>query len=255
MEGFILGEWATLGLARMSQIEDARGNFYFNDYLLTTNIGANTPASASDFRDELVFETGGTGSAVSTSAGSSYVNSTNNALGVLALSTGTSNGGGAACFSNVNSLAFSYAVHNWKTRVRIPVLATVAQNFLAFFGFSESTSTFLSQTQIGLVHNRTISTTNWLFFYQKAWVATYVDTGIAINPNQWYTISLDVTPTTITAYVDAAQVFTSSLSTVYDTTAQPRVGYGQKIRKTVGTTNTTILVDYTRHECLLTTER
>jgi hypothetical protein len=253
LEAYIANAWQPLAI-QSNASGDSSGCYFFDDFIATFSIPASTLATGSYCNDWMVHASG-TGTSISNANGGVYVTSADNAIGVVALSTGTTSSGITGVLSNTDTLAFGYGTHYFECRVRVPTLPTSGQNFISTLGFLDQITSAVGTDQLAFVVNLSQSATNWMFMATLNGTTTYYATNVPLSASSWFKLRIEVTLSDVLAYVNESLVLTLPLSTAYRTGVRPPLGYGFKHSKTAGNTARQLLVDYLRYGCSLTTPR
>lgn len=253
LEAYIANAWQPLAI-QSNASGDSSGCYFFDDFIATFSIPAGTLATGSYCNDWMV-HANGTGTSISNANGGVYLTPTDNAIGVVALSTGTTASGVTGVLSNTDTLAFGYGTHYFECRARVPILPVSAQNFVSTLGFLDQITSAIGTDQLAFVVNLSQSATNWMFMATLNGTTTYYATNVPLSASSWVKLRIEVTPSDVLAYVNGSLVLTIPLSTAYRTGVLPQLGYGFKHSKTAGTTARQLLVDYLRYGCSFTTPR
>lgn len=169
--------------------------------------------------------------------------------GVVIVSTGTTTGGRRAC--NLGTATFGINANNdtleFEARAGVSVLSDGTDTYIAVVGFGNDPTTATPTQFVGFVHDRAVSTTNWVARTTSGGSTTNTDTGVAVPLHGTQALSvLRVTHVrnsalsyTTTFYINGSQVAqhtTNNLTTDH----APVLG----IFKSAGTTARTLLTDY-----------
>jgi hypothetical protein len=200
-------------------------------YGTSTNVGTAYVATSA-FSSAIVY-TGGAG--VSISLGAAL-----DAPGYITVSTGSTSGGfSRVCTTAGNLIQLGGGETRIKQRIRIPVLATTAQNFFVqcglFDGITGAGNVLRAICQDG------VNSGKWtLDTIIGGGAATVVNTSIAPVANTWTTIEIVVNPagTSATLFIDGVSAATIS---PLPTAAMAHFTY---MIKSAGTTARTLDVDY-----------
>lgn len=191
----------------------------------------------------------GTGAAVA------KINATSgNAVGVLQLSTGTTTTGRAGVDSWNSSNTFPYAqgVVEFESRVRLPSLSTVSDEYSVALGHCINSGASLVNDGCAFTYNRLSTGANWQAISRAGGSQTTLDTGVAVAANTWQKLGFVVNAagTSVEFFIDGVSVGT--ISTNVATVASRE---GAWILKSAGTTARLLQLDYWLSAITFTTQR
>lgn len=170
------------------------------------------------------------------------VDTTNKAVGVVQLSTGTNASGRATISQSTNAIkvdAFKNTAMEWRSNV--PVLSTAAQEFGFFCGLATATTTLAQTNGMYFLYNRLLYGDFWVLVTVNGGVATTTTTAVAVSTTNFQKLRVDTVDGTSAAfYIDGTLVGTHTTNLPIST----RVGLVTGVFKSAGTTARTTLVDY-----------
>ena len=236
-EIFHSSEWVEIGM------DGARGfGMLWDDFIKDVLNGTTWEVTLSG--------TGATVDSVSTG-----VNSTDSALGVMQLETGTTTTGRAAVGSSNVGLAFGFGYHYLEMRVMFPTLSTAAQEYDGYAGFMDMFGASGNGTDGAYFHYDRNNSTNWRIRVIGGGTSSVTSTSTAVTAGQWYRLGIEVNAagTTVDFYINGVNVGQHTGGNI--PTAGEFFGLGWKIEKQAGTTNRTMLVDYIKYAYRLTNAR
>jgi hypothetical protein len=170
------------------------------------------------------------------------------ANGVLRLETQASTtGGGAvgALYMGINPTLGSITM---KGRFRLETLSTPTERYTILIGIG-SVNSYLGVGQILLRYSDDINSGKFQMYKSLGGVAT-ADTGVTADINTWYNIEIQTVGTTATFFINGVNVGTLDITGVNND-----FGIYFDWRKSVGSTNRNVYLDYLFGEQILTTPR
>lgn len=170
-------------------------------------------------------------------------------VGIVQLETGTTTTGygrhlnSDGVFTIVGATGKTARV---RAMVKIPTLATGAEDFDAFIGFGDlsGASRVSARNAVGILHNSSYANFQLIKVDGAGGTPVYVDTGIPVTANTWYDLEVEVdmhaTDTSVAyrAYIDGVQVGSGT-----DVNSGNHAIVFCYIVKFAGTTERTMLVD------------
>lgn len=140
----------------------------------------------------------------------------------------------------------------WEGTVRIPALSTASQRYFVLFGLVDDLSSTSGTNGAYFTYEDDVNTGKWQCVTKKSSTANARDAGVSVAANTWYKLRIFAryvgTTFTVTYYINGSQV-AEETSTTYiplgtGSGTVGALGVVLKLVKTVGTTATTIYVDY-----------
>lgn len=238
-EAYVDGRWEPVGGNRGA-------NTLFDDFLTDA---VNTPISALGW-DPLSSGTGTGGSDVTTG-----VDSTDRAIGVFQMTTGTTATGRYGISLGQAALLFGYASYYMEWRVEVPILSTAGQEYDLYIGFANNIGATGDVTDGAWFEYNRNNSTQWVCATANNSVRTRTASGTAVTAATWYRLGIEVNAagSLVTYYINGAQVAT--INTNIPTGAGRQTGIGAKIEKSAGTTGRVVVIDYFKMLYFLTTPR
>lgn len=182
----------------------------------------------------------GAGSAASIVANG--VDTTNKAIGVVQLATGTNTTGRVSLSQATNAFkvdVFKNISMEW--RVNVPVLSTAAQEFGFICGLATATTTLTQSNGLYFLYNRLVYGDVWVVVAANGGIVTATATATAVSTTNFQKLRIDTVDGTSAAfYIDGTLVGT--LTTNIPTSTQ--VGLLTGVFKSAGTTSRNVRVDY-----------
>ncbi len=177
--------------------------------------------------------------------------------GVSRLNTGTTTNGWAASGSADAGAAYVFGNGDtWKYEmdIRVPTLSDGTNNFTVRTGMTDGYS---SDGVDGCFfkYNSSLNGGKWQAICESNSTQSTCDTGITVNANQWYRLTLIVNSsgTLATFYADGSS--TCSISSNIPTSAGRETSWNASIVKAAGTTSRAIDMDYVELQDVLGTSR
>jgi hypothetical protein len=222
--------------------------------------GANDPDATSCFFDDFVSGdstannnyhgsifnylafSSGTGAQVGPDT--TLITSSTDALGVSALTTGTTATGRCTILMGGSSMLAGIAALTFTTRVTVSATPTFSQNYIAYVGFQDNTASGASTDGIYFTIDRTLSTTNWYAVTRSNGAQTATNTGVAVSALTFakFGISVNAAGTSVAFTINGSTVAT--ITTNIPSGAGRWFDHGFKIEKSAGTTPSLLYVDY-----------
>jgi hypothetical protein len=235
----VSNQWYPISIQNTSQT--ASSTIIFDDMISadtnTTN-GTIQHGSSLNWMNNLT----GTGAASRNSVFG--VDSTNNAIGVITVETGTTTTGRSALTLGDAQILFGYCSFSCEWRVAVSALATVAQNFKTYVGFFDNSTTAGEAVDGVYFKYDTAVSPNWVLVTSNNSTRTSTISTVPIVVNTFAKLRIDVNTTGTSAnfYINGSLVGT--VTTNIPTGAGRHTGLGWKIEKTAGTTNILAYMDY-----------
>lgn len=238
LEQFNDGNWTPMamsGTRGMGTIWNDFIGLYTNTTTPTILIGAEVGVAGS-----------GTASGIGVPA-TVFANATDRAIGVAAITTGSTTTGRVSVGGEAASTLFGLGFNFVEWRVRIEDLSVLNQDYVLEIGY-------FNHQQALVANNATLPTSCACFTYHRTtnanWqlrtanngTATTTTTSSVVTADVWQKFGVMDDGTTTTYLIDDVVVGTSTTNRPVGTTSQ--VGYGLKLAKTSGTTPRIVYVDY-----------
>lgn len=222
----------------------ARKNYeYFNDYM-------QVPSSTLPGDETRTLYTSGTGAVTNLQI------STSEAIGVIRFETGTTSGGRSAIFSGTASnvaynVVLGYGQVTYETRVKLTTPSQGGQLYLVLAGLMDYINAYNQLDGVYFLYDAAGNTTgsaaspNWQLVTASNNTRTFVTTSTAVNTSgSWTTLKI-----VVNAAASSVEYFVNGTSVGTITTNIPagagrETGFAESLMKTVGTTNSTMDVDY-----------
>lgn len=255
------GTGAITGAITNDMFEDIADSF------LMPEDGAGTPdidlyyAEQTDFiavilgADGFSYSSSGAGA---TSSSSEYgVNTTENAIGVLGLETGTTTTGYTIAYKGggggTNMIRFGTAAFVMKWRLAVSALSDGTDTYHISFGFSEAATTSKDMTDGAyFTYTHSVNSGNWQAVTASA--STRTTTNLATAPStsyQTFEIRVNEAATEVTFYLNGSLVATHTTNIPTSDT----VGVNINIVKSAGTTERILYADYYYYKSTRSTAR
>lgn len=188
----------------------------------------------------------GTGATVT--SGTYGVNSTEKAMGVLTMSTGTTASGRVGLNRAQNGIILGYHAVDLTWRVAFDTLSDVTDNYICYVGMLDNLGAGLSID--GVFFDYTAGQNNWRCNTRSNNTSTTTDSGVAVTTAySTLRIVIDAAATEVNFYIDGVLVATHTTNIPTD----PRfTGIGVTIRKNAGTSSRDVHVDYYYHMLQIT---
>ena len=181
--------------------------------------------------------------------------------GQVTSTTGTSATSGATFLAaGSNAIRFGGGTWVYEAEIKIPTLSTSLQRFAALFGFfdvvnvaNQVDGAYLLYDEGG-VSTGSAASANWQLVTAASSSRTFTTSGTAVGTG-WTTLRIEVNAaaTSVEFFVDGVSLGTIALT--IPTSASQLVGAGWCIKKSIGTTARTVVVDYLVVDCQLTSDR
>lgn len=181
--------------------------------------------------------------------------------GNLILTTGTSSTGTDTLVSSTGSLSasaflFGGGTYTLTFYAKIPTLSTGTQRFSVKMGYMNNT-TFASVTNgCWFSYADNVNSGNWQGVTMKASTSSTANSTTAADTN-WhqYKIAVNAGATSVSFYIDGAEIANSPLTSNIPNATNNEVGICFLILKSVGTTARTLEIDWYDHAISLTSSR
>lgn len=244
LEAYYWGDWQPIVNG------DNGGNSVFDDF--QTEIGVSTAFGSLNW----TASSSGTAAAITNVA--TGVDSTNQAIGTIQISTGTTATGRSGMSRGNTSVLFGYAYHMSEWRVWVPTLSTGTQTFAYFVGFDDNYNTTGDAANGAYFLYDTAGTfgaasVNWQICTANASTRTKTTTGTAVSATGFVKLGIQVNAagTSVDFFINGTNVGTITTNIPTGTA----FGTGTKIIKSAGTTARTVIVDYFKYMYVFTTPR
>lgn len=184
---------------------------------------------------------------------------TDNAVGIVQSSTGTTATGRAGVGGYAAAMYFGDGATVWEARVRVPTLSTGTERYQLVVGFMD---TMTAANQVdgaffaydeGGVGNGLGASANWRAVTTSNSTRSNADTTIAVAAATWYRLRIEVNAGGTEAKFYINGTLRATLTTNIPTART--FGFGHLIIKSVGTTARTFDVDYMAFHKEFTTPR
>lgn len=197
-------------------------------------------------------------SAIGTGSPSTFITISENGI---VLQTGTTDAtSGYQYLSNTNSITFGLNLMRWESRLLIPTLATVGENFIVRTGFSDTNAANVNDGAYFLADTQGTSTGSAVSLYWQIVTCsngtrTFTTTSILISTTVYSKFRVDVNAagTSVRFYID--NVLVGTHTTNIPTGSVRATGLQTMILKSAGTANRTVNVDYLYYKMKFTTPR
>lgn len=176
-------------------------------------------------------------------ASTTDVNSTQQALGQISLETGT-NAAGRAGFASDETFLFGWAEFALEWFGRVVTLATVAQNYNCYLGFSDGFLVAGEPTDGAYFEYDFDVSPNWRIVTANNGTRTKVTTSVVVSAVDLQKLKVVVNNTGTSAEYFIDDVSAGTITTDIPTGAGRFFSMGTKIEKTAGSTNRQLLLDY-----------
>jgi hypothetical protein len=195
------------------------------------------------------------GTGASGAPGTYGMDSTQRAIGVYQIDTGSlSTGRAGALFAAAATVVFNgnYCTNEVTFRLALEQLSTAAQTFTAYVGFIDNTGSSGDMTHaIYFRYTNAVNAGKWECVVRKFSSESAADTGVTASTNYaTFRILVNAAGTSAGFYINGTLVGT--LATANIPTAS---SIGFKIQKTVGATQSNMSVDYFSRKSVLTSSR
>ncbi|MGZ3773035.1 MAG: hypothetical protein ACXVCN_04960 [Bdellovibrio sp.] len=227
-------------------------NFAVNEVGRITNITSWNPYQAytevDDFLSAIVASSLGwlssvNGGGATVASDNTTINTTEQAIGVMALSTGTSSTGRASLYRGIDQIQIGICALSQSWRVKIPTLPDAINNFQVAIGLHDNIGAGVDATDgVYFKIDRSISTSNWICTTSKASTRTNQITNIPVSTN-YVNLRIDINSqgTQIDFYIN--NVLAMSISTNIPNASGQINGPLSKIVKSAGLINRQLLID------------
>ena len=193
--------------------------------------------------------------------GSTSIFSTTANVG-LTFETGTTDAvSGYFVGANISSIVFGTNLNRFETLLLIPTLSTAGENFMMKAGFFDGNTVantvdgayFLADTQG--TSTGSAASLYWQIVTVSNSVRTFTTTTVLISTTVYskYRVDVNAAGTSVTFYIDNVLVGTHVAN--IPTGSARAMGVGTMIKKSVGTANRTVNVDYLYYKMKFTTPR
>jgi hypothetical protein len=194
------------------------------------------------------------GTGASGQRGTYGLNSTQKAIGVYQIDTGSQATGrvGALC-APANGVVFNgnYCTNEVTFRVAIEQLSTAAQTFTSYIGFIDNAAGGDMTNAIYFRYTDSVNSGRWQCVVRRASNESVADTGVDASINYaTFRIFVNAAGTSAEFYINGALVGTLATANV---PVSSSIGF--KIQKTVGTTQCNMSIDYFSRKSVLTSSR
>lgn len=181
-----------------------------------------------------------------TAAGSTLLNSYafDGRIGYLACSTGTTTTGFAGCGTTRNDgIVLGTFATDVCDIVRLPILSGGTETYYVDCGITTNRTGGASAPIDGVFfsYSHGMNSGKWLCCCMNANILTSADSGITVAANTWYRLDIKIGTTNALFYID--KVLVATVAGIPIGTSRT-TGKSTLIRKAVGTSNMTVIVDY-----------
>jgi hypothetical protein len=238
---FINGLAQNLGIGTSIEYEDFEGS--------ANAVGTN-PLNIGGW-----FVTSSNGSASNTATG---VDSTENAIGVVELTTGANSAGRCRIHKGADQILFGTGTElELSYRVCIPTLSTGTERFTVYAGYNDNSGAGNMTDGAFFSYIDNVNGGRWSTVTANNSSRTTKDSGVAPSAGvyQILTIRVDSTGNNVYFYIDGVLVQTHTSSEDIPISAGRQCGLGLKIEKSVGSAARTVAVDYVIFKKTRTTNR
>jgi hypothetical protein len=226
------------------------GNTVFDDF--QTEVGVATAFGALTW----TAVSSGTGAAVTNVT--TGVDATNQAIGTIQLSTGTTAAGRTGMSRGNTSVLFGYAYHTMEWRIWTPTLNDGVNIFTITIGFTDNygvatdvaNGAYFLYDPTGVLGT---ASANWQICTASGSTRSKTTSGTAVSATGFVKLGIEVNAagTLVTYYVNGTSIGTQTTN-IPTATA---FGTGAKILKSAGTVARTIIIDYFKYTYVFTTPR
>ncbi|MEN6621500.1 MAG: LamG-like jellyroll fold domain-containing protein [Smithella sp.] len=164
--------------------------------------------------------------------------------GILSLTTGTTSSGGSIV-GQVGASRFIPATTRdmmFEVSINFPVLSTVAQEYIAFFGLNDKGTTISSTHPTNgayFYYSRLANGNVWAIRTMNGGVQTETVLANAVAAGSWYKLRIMVKSDSARFYINGSLV-----GTITTNIPTALIGFSDWISKTAGTTSTVLFADY-----------
>lgn len=221
----------------------------FNDFISSVNISTNTPIGSDA---GWVGQFSGTGATGVTQHGAP---GTYDVLGVINFRTGTTTTGRAGfCHGSVDHFGPGHAGFDFTTRLRHYALSIVTDEYITYVGFGDNFSTSGAGTdRVYFRYDRLTDGDYWACItYDGTETKTVTAVAPATAAYERLRITINEAGTEVKFYIDGTLVATHTTN-IPTSTTNGIMGYGAKIEKSAGTTQTYLYVDYVQYDIVMST--
>ncbi len=182
------------------------------------------------------------------------VTPTDNALGVLTFTTSTSATGRACLYRALTGTILGKGEYIFEARVNITALSTVAQEFSFSVGLHDNTAKTATDG-VYFTYDRAVSGVNWQCVTANNNIRTTTASAVPVAAATWVRLKavVNAAGTSVTYYINDVSVATiaTNIPTAVNRVTGPRI----LLLKSVGTTASTVNVDYWYNQIRFTTSR
>ena len=182
------------------------------------------------------------------------LNSTQKAIGVYQIDTGTlATGRVGVLYAPTGGVVFNgnYCTNEVTFRAAIEQLSTAAQTFTAYIGFIDNAANGDMTNAIYFRYTHSVNSGRWQCVVRRTSNESVADTGVTASTNYaTFRILVNAAGTSAGFYINGALVGTLATANV---PVSSSIGF--KIQKTVGTTTCNMSIDYFSRKSVLSSSR
>lgn len=172
------------------------------------------------------------------------INTTENALGVVQIDTGSTISGRCTLASGLNQVSFGTSRVRVGIRAAIEQLSTVTQTFTSYIGFIDNSAAGDHTNGAYFRYTDGVNGGRWEAVTAQGATRTATDTGVSANLlYKIFEIECNEAGTSVAFYIDGALVATN-VTNIPQVTASQLFGFGVKINKSVGGTQMNMDMDW-----------